>query len=97
MKKDYDKSTESLYNFLEKEYPQNVFKCSICGKLHEANKSTKESTFLIMVGGFLANRWNFPELKEFQPFDQNGKPNLLIICKRFGCLLRLIFSLLHLK
>lgn len=91
------KVSDDLYKYLDSEHPQNVFKCSICGRLHEAKTSTEESTFLIMVGGFLANRWNFPELKEFQPFDQNGKPNLLIICKRFGCLLRLIFSLLHLK
>lgn len=89
------KQTEhDIENWLNKEHPQGVYQCDYCGRLHKMPYG--HGDFVLLVGGVL-DGLSFPELKELQPIDEEGRPNVLVVCKRVGCLVRFGISLLHLK
>ena len=89
-----NESCEFTQEWLKERHPQNIYKCSICGRFHEIDEEKLSQTFITFIGTILdgIQSSNRPSLSAY-----SDEPVTIVICKRFRCVLEFAIGLLTLK
>lgn len=88
-------NSQTLQSWLKEKHSQKIYRCSICGRLHEAHMDSKRyESFILFVGGFLDGVTEPSEKKMRPTLDGTEEPNLFCVCKRLSCMVRFVFKII---